>query len=128
MSAIIRSATHIRKDILYFAYPGEEGCRYGWAFPLSGDMWNVGIWEPENPKRLQISFASFKVQYLDHYFRDVVIGRPLRGAPLGTIRPVASIGTHGLFFAETLQVFATLIAEKGLAMLCKYRLMWQNLL
>ena len=87
MSAVIHSATHLRKDTLYFAYPENESCRYGWAFPLSGDMWNVGVWEPENPKRLQSSFETFKTQFLLPYFRDVVIVRPLRGAPLGTMRP-----------------------------------------
>lgn len=96
ISAVIHSVAHLRNDTLYFAYPDEEGCRYGWAFPLSGDMWNVGVWEPENPKRLQTSFATFKTQYLDHYFRDAVIVKPLRGAPLGTIRPVTVIGTHVL--------------------------------
>lgn len=96
MSAVIHSVTHLQKDTLYFAYPENESCRYGWAFPLSEDMWNIGVWEPQNPRRLQTSFETFKAQFLLPYFQNIEIVRPLRGAPLGTIRPSNAIGPGAL--------------------------------
>ena len=77
----------LRTDTLYFVYPEEDGRGYCWAFPLPDGMWNVGAWDPMDPKRLRHWFDNFTDRYLNRYFHSVRTVRPLRGACLGTVKP-----------------------------------------
>ena len=91
MSSVIKATSNLHTDTLYFVYPEDGHSRYGWAFPLSNGMWNIGVWDPDNPKNLQVLFDGFKERFLDRYLSDIVVVQPLRGAPLGTICPHTAI-------------------------------------
>lgn len=91
ISAIIRAETNLLVNSLYFVHHKAKDNGYCWAFPLSNNLWNIGIWQQKNIKCLKSSFDFFKRKYLDVYLKNIEYIRKPSGALLGTISGIPSI-------------------------------------
>ena len=91
ISAIIRARADLQYDTFYFIHHRDIDSSYCWAFPLSDELWNVGIWRHHNLRSLKKQFAAFETSFLDKHFKQRQYVRAPRGASLGTVGDIPPI-------------------------------------
>lgn len=85
VSAVIQGECRLSSDAWYFLHHKENDNGYCWAFPLSGSMWNVGVWQQYDCNNLRKNYNQFEQNDLKRCFSEIKYVRPIQGAKLGTI-------------------------------------------
>ena len=89
MSGLVHAPAPLIGDRdLRFIHCLDDPHGYCWAFPLSGSLWNVGIWRTRNLAQLREEFDAFINGWLKEHLGTFEWTAPPRGALLGT-RPGA---------------------------------------
>ena len=93
VSAVIQGQSKLSTDTFYFLHHKSSDNGYCWAFPLSSEMWNIGVWQQYDCNHIKHCFLSFEQNTLNRYFSNITYVRPPRGAKLGTIHPLPPLCT-----------------------------------